>query len=234
MMAWTNAILQLQEVDIELQSNQQRLEEISLLLMDFTAVQDAQQLLVKSQNIAKQARINQETLEFELNKVQNKLRVDTERLYSGRITNARELQDLQAETESLKRHISTLEDKLLEAMLEREEADEDAAEAKQKFEQISEQFSSSQQNLTEEQSALTARNTEITVLIEDLHQQIPASILDTYEYLKPRTANIPVARLKGEICGICGIEVIKPMQQKARRDEEAYCGGCHRMLVVVD
>ena len=233
-MSWTDAITQLQEADIELLNNQKRLMELAALLQNTTEVQAAMQRLEGVQATAKKTRLDQETLEFELGKVQNKLSADTQRLYSGRITNSRELQDLQAETESLKRHITSLEDKLLEAMMVREEADNDLSISNKELEHIRNQTAESQKNSTQEQTALESRNTDLSSLMADLQQQIPASILDTYQYLKPRTANIPVAQLKGEICGVCGIEVIKPMQQKARRNEEAYCGGCNRLLVVLD
>lgn len=233
-MAWTNALVELQETDLELQSNQKRLVELARVLKDSSAVLVAQQRLDAANNEAKLARQKQETLEFEVGKVQSKLLLDTEKLYSGRITNSRELQDLQAETESLKRHIASLEDKLLEAMMVREEADDQVSEANTAFEDIRAKTTESQQHLSDEQAKLTARNAALTTLQEKLQKQIPASILDTYEYLKSRTGNLPVAQLNGEICSVCGIEVIKPMQQKARHDQEAYCGGCNRLLVVLD
>jgi predicted nucleic acid-binding Zn-ribbon protein len=233
-MAWTQALMQYQETDLELQSNQKRLVELALLLKDASALQDAQKHLDQAHANAKKARIDQETIEFEFGKVETKLRSDTERLYSGRITNSRELQDLQAETQSLKRHLSSLEDQLFESMLIREEADNLATQANAEFEHIKAQTAESQQHLTQEQDTLLARNAELTVLMEKLSKQIPPSILDTYEYLKKRTGNLPVARLNGDICSVCGIEVIKPVQQKARRNEEAICGGCNRLLVVID
>ncbi|TFG70648.1 MAG: hypothetical protein E4H27_05730 [Anaerolineales bacterium] len=233
-MAWTNAIVQLQDTDLELLSNQKRLGDLVPLLKDSSAMLIAQERLDAAKTAAKQARQNQETLEFEFGRVQNKLRVDTEKLYSGRITNARELQDLQAETESLKRHLAEIEEKLLEAMMVREEADAQVSEANTALEAIREKTKTSQQHLVDEQAKLSIRNTTLAALQEKLRKQIPASILDTYEYLKSRTGNIPVAQLNGEICSICGIEVIKPVQQKARHDEEAYCGGCNRLLVILD
>ncbi|MDF1512642.1 MAG: hypothetical protein P1S60_02415 [Anaerolineae bacterium] len=233
-MAWTHAIVELQQADLEYQRNRQRLAELAKLLQASSAIAGMQQRLSQAQDKAKQARQNQETLEFELGKIQTKLRMDTEKLYSGRITNARELQDLQAETESLKRHITALEDKLLEAMMAREEADEAVVDASQELQRVTAEVEENQQHLTEEREALTARNQTLETHIADLHTQVPASILDTYEYLKNRTGNLPVAELHGDICGVCGIEVRRPVQQLARRQEEAYCGGCNRLLVVLE
>ncbi len=233
-MVWTHALMQLQEADIEQQSNQKRLVELSHLLKDSSVVQVAQQRLEEANKSAKQARQDQETLEFELGKIQSKLSLATERLYSGRITNSRELQDSQAETESLKRHTASLEDKLLEAMLVREDADAQASDANTQAQRIGAETAEIQQRFTQEQTTLTARNEVLTKRMQELGKQIPASILDTYAYLKSRTGNLPVAQLKGQICGVCGIDVIKPIQQKARRDEEVYCGGCNRLLVVLD
>ena len=233
-MAWTHAIIELQHPDLEHQRNQQRLAELAELLKPSSAVADKQQQLAQAQDTAQKKRRIQETQEFELGQVQTKLRTDTEKLYSGRITNARELQDLQAETESVKRHIAAMEDTLLEAMMAREEVDEAVAQARQELQRVTAAVEQNQQHLMEEQSALTARNQALQEQIAQLQPQIPASILDTYAYLKPRTGNMPVAELQGEICGVCGIEVRKPIQQQARRNVEAYCGGCGRLLVILD
>ena len=90
-MSWTDAITQLQEADIELLNNQKRLMELTSLLQNTTEVQAAMQRLEGVQETAKKTRLDQETLEFELGKVQNKLSADTQRLYSGRITYSLEL-----------------------------------------------------------------------------------------------------------------------------------------------
>lgn len=233
-MAWTHALMQYQQADIERQSNQKRLGELAQLLKTTSASLSEQQRLEQAEEIAKKARQDQETLEFELGKVQTKLRMDSERLYSGRIVNSRELQDLQAETDSLKRHIASLEDKLLDAMLVKDDADTRVLNTSRELEQKKEQIAQNIMHLTTEQTTLKAHQEILTAQIEDLQQQIPASILDTYEYLKSRTGNMPVAQLKGEVCGVCGIEVRKPVQQKAQRNEEAYCGGCNRLLIVLN
>jgi predicted nucleic acid-binding Zn-ribbon protein len=68
----------------------------------------------------------QKRLEDELAIVEEKIVEVDRQLYSGTVTSPRELQALQADVESLKRHRSSFEDDLLEAMTEAEPLDEDA------------------------------------------------------------------------------------------------------------
>ncbi|NIM05125.1 MAG: hypothetical protein GTN65_05800, partial [Armatimonadetes bacterium] len=53
-----------------------------------------------------------------------KIQKTDEALYGGSVANPKELEDLQMESEALKRYLETLEDRYLEAMLEQDEADE--------------------------------------------------------------------------------------------------------------
>lgn len=230
-MAWTQAIIRLQEVDSTLAENRQRMQEIAGLLAGITVVAEAEAALTQRRETAKRARQQQETLEFELGQVQTKLSRSEHNLYSGRITNARELQDLQAEAQSLKRRIAQLEDEVLEAMMAREDADEAVAQAAAHLAGVREQTAQQHAALANESKILAAANETLTEERALLVAEIPPSVMESYIYLHDRTAHVPVAQLKGEICGVCGMVVTKPIQQTVRRGQEAYCNNCGRLLV---
>jgi len=164
--------------------------------------------------------------------VQNKLKATEQQLYGGSVTNARELQDLQAEQQSLKRRQATLEDELLEAMMRQEEATEESTNAQNKLSQAQSERERTRQQLINEREQEKIQGQRLLTEAQELKPLIPATIMDSYHYLKDRTGGIPVARLKNGVCEMCGVEVLKPTQRKAQRGEEAYCEGCHRLLVV--
>src|SRR5437763_5879050 len=69
----------------------------------------------------------QQRNEYELASVEGKIGEVEKRLYSGTINAPRELQAMEADVASLKRHRSDIEDRVLEAMQDREPLDSDLA-----------------------------------------------------------------------------------------------------------
>ena len=231
-MSWTGALLRLQEIDLELQDMNQRLTEIEADLRDQTQLLDARQ---KAEQFAAEAKTThqvQKELEFELNTVQVDLQQTDHNLYSGAITNSRELRDLQAKSQSLQRRVVKLEDDLLDAMMAREEADEVAATATAHLKTISERREEHCNDLKIERDKLRNLGQILLKEVAGLKTIIPPQVMDSYHYLKTRTGGIPVAHLEGGVCSMCGMEVLKPTQRKVRNGEEAFCDGCHRLLVV--
>src|SRR5256885_1634068 len=62
----------------------------------------------------------QRRLDFEVDTLVQKIKAESGRLYSGVVSNAKELQDISREVEALKRRKSVLEDNDLEVMEERD------------------------------------------------------------------------------------------------------------------
>jgi predicted nucleic acid-binding Zn-ribbon protein len=230
-MPWTDALVRFQEIDLELQRLNQRLTEIEAALNDTSTLVDAQQNADRAAKTAHAARKAQKVVEFELQKTQTELQQTEQRLYGGNVTNPRQLEDLQAKSQSLRRWVAKLEDDLLEAMVAREEADEVDVQASAHLRHITTKRANLEQNLAAERSVLQTRGQTLVQEAENVKTHIPTAILDSYHYLTSRTGGIPVARLQGDICSMCGIEVLKPTQRKVKNGEEAYCDGCRRLLV---
>ncbi len=230
-MAWTDAVLHLQEIDQRLDEIRERRQEIQAILGDDEAVKAARAEAASLAEAADEARKAQEEAEFELDRAQRQRRINQRRLYSGDITNARELQDLQAESESLQRRVSMLEDRVLEAMMLREEADEAAQAATERLQILLDARAQQHADLQAEREALDAEAASLREAREAIRAQLPDSILTSYDYLWARTDGLPVAQLHRGICSVCGLEVLKPIQQKVQRGEEAYCDSCRRLIV---
>jgi predicted nucleic acid-binding Zn-ribbon protein len=230
-MPWTDALLRFQEIDLELQRLNQRLTEIKAILHDTAALTDAQRNAEQAAQTAHAAQKAQKDVEFELQRTQTELQQTEQKLYSGSVTNPRQLEDLQAKSQSLRKWVAKLEDDLLEAMVAREEADEVDVKARAHLKHGTTKRTNLEQNLTAERAVLQTRGQTLLQEAETIKARIPQAIIDSYHYLTSRTGGIPVARLNGEICSMCGVEVLKPTQRKVKTGEEAYCDGCRRLLV---
>ncbi len=230
-MAWPEALLRRQELDLEMEKAQKRLEHITAQLHPPSDVLEARQAVESAKVAAEQARKAQQDYEFQLSRLEAKLKQHEQKLYSGQVKNARELADLQAKVQSLKRRKSQAEDALLEAMIERESSESQVQETTTRLSELQKEWDSLRQAMIAEQGRLHLRLQQIGQEIESLDAQIPAAILESYHYLKPRTGGIPVAKLKGEVCSVCGMVVPPATRHKVHHGEEAYCDSCRRLLI---
>ncbi len=231
-MAWNKALLRLQEIDTTLTAIHRLLEELEEALRDDHTLREARAHAQVTARAAAAARKAQGDLEFELQRVETERQQKETQLYGGTVHNARELQDLQAKVQSLRQRKATLEDALLEAMMAYEEAAATDAEGQTRLRQTEEEWHQSQAALRSERETLIARSRALEAEAQQLRQEIPPAILDSYTYLKPRLGGIAVAQLlEDDTCSLCGVSVSYTPRAAARAGEEAYCDGCDRLLV---
>ena len=230
-MSWKSAIIRLQEIDLELKSARSQLDAVKRALKDDAKLQRAKENAQQKAAAAKQAAKEQKEWEFKVNQVaEHRARIKS-RLYGGAIRNPRELEDLQAKMDSLQRHKEKLEDKLLAAMLTREAADNAAEEANKTLAQTEAEWQQQQTQLTAKQEKLQQYLSNLQTDTKSTTERIPAEILASYRHLQERIGNPAIARLKRNICGVCGIEVIPPRRRSAQGGKETYCDSCGRLLI---
>jgi len=105
-------------------SNLYRLQDIDLKIKSCrTRLQEIESIANKSEETLGNTRRNLRSVEHDVTMMRQKIAASEHKLYSGTVKNPKELEDIQNEASALKRHLSTLEDSQLEAMIEMEEAE---------------------------------------------------------------------------------------------------------------
>jgi predicted nucleic acid-binding Zn-ribbon protein len=116
-------LLQLQRVDSTIDRLQGRLahlpEQSALDALEAWA-EELDSQIAERQAVFDDVSTRQRRLDFEVDTLVQKIRAESGRLYSGVVSNAKELQDISREVEALKRRKSVLEDNDLEVMEERD------------------------------------------------------------------------------------------------------------------
>ena len=112
----TKQLYQIQEVDLEVGSNEQALAQIASQLGENEAVVTARNKLTLKQQRLEELSRQQRSLEWEIDGIRSKLATAEEELYSGRIRNPKELANLQYDIDGLKTKRNKLEDRALEIM----------------------------------------------------------------------------------------------------------------------
>ncbi len=225
------ALHRLQQLDSERDAKRDRLIEIEAALKDDTALRDARQALEKAEKRAREWLIRQRDLELEIESLADKTSRSENRLYGGKVKNPKELSDLQAEVASLKKRRQRLEDTLLEAMIEREEAEKTRRGARVRLEEVESIWSTRQADLKDEREALQQRLEEIQQKRSTIVPRVDADVLATYEKLRRTKGGQAVAGVRDGACSACGVTISPSAEWKLRHGELIHCDSCDRIIV---
>jgi hypothetical protein len=230
-MGRSKTLYQLQQFDSELDKSSKRIREIEQLINDREELNSAIKIQTDTESILtdKQKLLNKaETLVADHN---IKIEQNQKKLYSGAITNHKELEDLQLESKSLQKYLSLLEERQLEAMLETDQALSVRDKAASQVEELSTSKSSSDNILAEESTTL--ENTILRIQEEEKSYLNKTEIPDlpTYQSLKKSLNGIAVTLMVSSSCSSCGSPIPSAIAQEARSPTKlANCPTCKRIL----
>jgi predicted nucleic acid-binding Zn-ribbon protein len=231
-MIQASELYRLQEIDLNVQQRHKRLEEIAAQLADNKALTEAQQQVKNDQQTLTPLQSKVRKLEADIQSNTAKLRDTDETLYSGRVRNPKELQDMQNEIQSLKKRNQELEDVLLETMISVDTADAALKASMAKLETIRAQLELANKSLIDEQKRLKSEGSALLKTREQLLPTIDPNILKVYNNLRPRKNNQPVAVLVNESCSVCRVQQDRNVIQEVRKSESlTYCSSCGRILI---
>jgi predicted nucleic acid-binding Zn-ribbon protein len=223
----------LQRVDIQLARKGRRYKTVETNLGESDALRQARaKLETATQEHRHWSAISQDR-DLEAQSLADKLRTEGERLYSGRITNPKELGDIQKEIEYLKRRQEGLETQQIEAMIALEEATTSLAVANEEWVVTEAAWKSENAELHQEYESLKQ---ELAQLFAQRKQVLGAiAEKDKNEYnalLRLRKGLAVVAVQKGR-CSACNVSIPKrDLERAAQVDQIMHCSGCDRILYV--
>jgi len=224
-------LFRLQQLDTAIDKAKSRLEEIERELSDDERVRRASKKLEKEKSYAKEIRIKLHQIEDKVEAQRIKRKTTQTSLFSGKIKNPKELQDLQMESEALKRYIAQLEDEQLEVMIANEEAVATEEKAQKELQQA-------KANAVEENAALRGEKTKLEESLarlvrekEAVVQSISQETLKLYQKLRKQKHGAAVAAVSDGGCSICGQALTPANLQSVRASNNlVFCPSCGRIL----
>jgi len=231
-MSLSDALLHLQDLELALVRGQKRLQVISAALADDAELSAASAELQAAEAALTPLRARARNLELEIQSNTQKAKSSEDQLYSGKVKNTKEMQDMQAEIAALKRRNGELEETLLETMVAVEEAEATQSAAEAHLSRVRASRSTDLQALTDEQSALQAQVVRLREQRKTAMAAIPAEPLARYNALRQPKNYQPVAVLQDESCSVCGVEQTMAIVRQVQLGQSlATCLSCGRILV---
>lgn len=224
-------LYRLQQVDSQIDQIEARLKAIQQTLDDDIRLRAANEQFASADIKHKEAERALKLSEAEVEKQRVKVEQTEASLYGGRVQNPKELQDLQKDIVSLKRHLETLEERELEAMISAENTEKDLQSAKKELE-------SAQSHLREQNRDLTLESETLRKDLERLHSErqavvtdIAGQALNTYDQLRKQKRGIAITTVTDNSCEACGTTLTPSQQQSARSTNQLFhCPTCGRIL----
>jgi hypothetical protein len=224
-------LYRLQCLDREGDERGRRLTEVEAALGENEALIQARQSLESIQALVKKQAVRQRDLELETQGVANKISRSEQRLYSGAVTNPKELTDLQSEVASLRRRRQKLEDDLLAAMIELEETQDTEVKAQRHLDQTQAQWTAQQADLAAEREEIQGKLAQIKRMRAQVVPKIDAADLANYQTLRRRKSGLAVVQVLNGACGGCGLAVPPSLEWQLRHEEVGTCSNCGRIIV---
>jgi uncharacterized protein len=225
-------LYRLQLIDSQISQVESQLKEIDRLLAANDAVRQAQMEVDQKHKVVLKTSQTLKEIEFSVREQTLKIEQCESALYSGKVRNPKELQDLTKEIASLKKHLSQLEDRQIESMVAVEEAEEASTAAQKLYAQVQADFLEKSAGWSGKRDLLMKNMERLEAERSPALSYITQESLDVYNRLRQRKNGVGVATVSDGSCSVCG-GTIRPSEVQAARQSPttlAYCSSCGRIL----
>ena len=224
-------LYRLQQVDSQIDGIQARQQTIRDTLQNDLSLRAAAQALTAADDKYKDASRALKQTEAEVEKQRIKIEQTEASLYAGRVQNPKELQDLQKDVVSLKKHLGTLEERELEAMVLNETAEKEVQSTKAELERTQANVNEQNRDLTKENEALEKDLERLEHERQAILSDLVTSAVTVYDQIRKQRRGIAVTTISDSACSACGTTLTLSLQQSARSATQLFtCPTCGRIL----
>jgi uncharacterized protein len=217
-------LYRLQQVDSQIDQAQLRLRAIRQTLENDVELRAATEQSTAAEANFKDAEKRLTLAEQEVEKQRLKIQQTEASLYGGHVHNPKELQDLQKDVASLKRHLDTLEERQLEAMDAAETAEKELQQANRALNAIKASRGTQFHDLTVESEAINKDLEKLASERRAVMQDINSPTISIYDQLRKQRRGIAVTTINDGSCDGCGTNLTQSLQQNARSASQLfYC-----------
>lgn len=224
-------LYRLQQVDSQMDQIHGRLKSIQETLQNDGELRAAMDAFSASENESKTAERAFKSTGADVEKQRIKIELAESSLYGGKVSNPKELQDLQLDIVSLKKHLVTLENIELEAMSALENAEQCMQTAKSQLERVQADKSIQYNDLTKESASLQKETERLDSERKAVMSGIPQPSVLTYDSLRKQKRGVAITTVSDSACAACGTTLTPSQQQNARSTSQLFtCPTCGRIL----
>lgn len=223
----------LQTIEIAVDKARKRIQEIETALENDENVVLARQRVQQSETELHDIRAQHKDSELEQSSLTQKIHEVDELLYSGRLTNPKELKERQDELASLHKRQEVLQSHLAELHDGVTQKQHEYTESEASLTQTQVELGQAREALAQERDTLNNKVKKKLRERKTLLTQIPEEIYEQYKALRKQKHGIAVALLKESTCTACHIEQNLMVNKAVEKSADlVYCRNCGRILAI--
>jgi len=175
----------------------------------------------------------QSKMEDDVTLVTNKIDHEQARLYSGEIQVAKELSNIQAELDALRRRKAHLEDQELEVMERRETVEGETGVLAKELAEIDAEIVDATARRDAAAAEIGRELSEQSAQRATIVPTLPDDIIEMYENIRSKFGGVAVGAYEKGACGACNLPLSPVARDEIRRSEDAIvrCENCRRILI---
>ena len=222
----------LQEVDLEIRTLSDELEEVVRRLSDEGQLPLVRAQFERIEKALSERSASARAAEREVERLSVAAGNLERRLYDGSVTNQREFDALTEQRDFASAERSSAEEGLLDVMVEIEELERSAARHRETIERLADARKEEVEDLSSRQSTISARISTLETERESRCVGIPQALMARYDSLRKTRGGRALAPLEGRMCGACRVEQPTGNLARARAGESLVeCNSCRRILL---
>jgi uncharacterized protein len=224
-------LYQLQQIDLDLErltSEQQTLKRT--LQGDSTLAKARAEQRIAQQQLQAGLQAQKEA-EWALEELDQRLKLLEQRLYSGSITNPKELYAVQQETQHLRAQQSRQEEMTLEVMDATDTLRERAKQKSEALQHAEEAWAKFNASSVQRGEQIESKLQEVQARREQFAGSIDADLLKRYETLRRSKQGRAISKVEQSSCQWCRVLLTPSELQRVRSSQELQlCSNCGRVL----
>ena len=224
-------LFQLQQLDLELERLTAEQQALANTLQGNMQLRKLRTEQARAQQELHTGLQSQKEAEWTLEELNRRLTTQEQRLYSGSISNPKELYTLQQEVQHLRAQQSRQEEMALEVMEAAESLQETMSRATETLQQAEEEWARSNAEGILRRDQLETKRQELQRKREQLAAAIDAELLKRYETLRRSKQGRAISKVEQNSCQWCRVILTPSELQRVRVSKELQtCSNCGRIL----
>jgi predicted nucleic acid-binding Zn-ribbon protein len=223
---------ELQRVDLTWTKVARRLQQLQQLLGESDELRAARQRVAQTQAELQDWRAKQKNAELEDKSLAERIKGTEERMMSGVVRNAKELEALQHSLDVLRRQREAVAEEGVKAMLNTETLTGQLATHQAALASVENGWNGNQTELREEETKLKHNGVLLKRKREQLVAGMGETLRDRYETMRKRKAGVAIAAVQNGICSACHVTLPTGVVNSLRGATTLVCcPSCGRYLV---
>ena len=222
---------QIQALDSRVDADRERVAIIEATVANRSEYESARRESQARSATLKTLEAEQRDIDLQAGKTRQQLVESEQRLYGGRVSSPRELDDLKHKGDELRRQISAFDDRELTLMEQIEGASTAASEAERRLREIVAERRTLETELLAERKSLAAEIRSSLTERDNLRGQVDAPTVRLYDRLRETQGGLAVVEVRQRTCQGCRVSMTAAAEQRLRHGGAIItCQNCGRIL----